>query len=45
MESAVGRYARDYLNPPLIRGWLDCQSELIFRVSFGTGILIVLGVC
>ena len=28
---------RDYLNPPLIRGCLDCESELIFRVSPGTG--------
>jgi hypothetical protein len=24
---------RDYLNPPLIRGWLNCESDLIFRVS------------
>jgi len=28
---------RDYLNPPLISGWLDCESELTFRVSPGTG--------
>ena len=26
---------RDY--PPLISGWLDCESELILRVSPGTG--------
>jgi hypothetical protein len=27
------RKTRNYLNPLLIRGWLDSVSELIFRVS------------
>ena len=35
---------RDYLNPPLIHGWLDSECELIFRVSPPNRILSILGV-